>query len=355
MSTKAGHRADPDPRAPARVDVSVLIPVRNEELNLREAVQAMLNQDFEGAIEFLFIEGRSDDGTLQILDDLAAGDARIRILDNPDGTTPHGLNIGLRNAHGEFVARMDAHTLYPRRYLAVGVSRLRHGDAQWVSGPQLAVGAGPGSRRIALALSSSLGTGGARFRRNLEFEHEVDTGFTGVWHRATLESHGGWDEDWLNDQDFELAARIRRDGGRIVCIPEMAASYIPRERLRDLARQYGRYGVYRVKTIRRHPESMRRSHVLPPAIVVLAAAALLGRGRVSRSARAGLAVYGVVLASAAGRAALKARPPRDAVALPAVYATMHFSYGVGFLAGCCRYGAPLAGIAQLLRPRRGRS
>jgi succinoglycan biosynthesis protein ExoA len=341
-------------RASGHVDITVLIPVRNEELNLRRAAEGMLNQDFDGTIEFLFIEGRSHDGTLRILHDLAARDARIRILDNPSATTPHGLNVGLRNARGEFVARMDAHTLYPPRYLAVGVSRLRAGGAQWVSGPQLAVGAGPGSRRVALALSSSLGTGGARFRRNLEFEHEVDTGFTGVWHRATLESHSGWDEDWLNDQDFELAARIRRDGGRIVCIPEMAASYIPRERLRDLARQYGRYGVYRVKTIRRHPESMRRSHVLPPAIVVLAGAALLGRGRVSRAAGAGLAVYGVVLAGAAGRAALRARP-RDALALPAVYATMHVSYGVGFLAGCCRYGAPLAGIAQLLRPPRGRS
>ena len=192
---------------PDQVDVSVLIPVLNEEAHLRAASDAMLAQDFPGRAEFLFIDGGSEDASAAILGELAASDDRVRVLANPARRTPQALNIGLRAARGTFIARMDAHTLYPPRYLASGVERLRRDDCAWVSGPQLAVGVDPGSRLVARALGAALGKGGARFRDALEREHEVDSGFTGMWRRETLERHHGWDEEWLNDQDLELAAR----------------------------------------------------------------------------------------------------------------------------------------------------
>src|SRR5215218_9272862 len=175
----------------------------------------MQAQRFDGAAEFLFIDGRSEDQTVAILEELAADDPRIRVLDNPARITPVALNIGLRAARGDVVARMDAHTHYPPDYLALGVPRLRKGGAAHVSGPQLAEGKGKWSRRVALALSTRLGTGEAAFRRSGSGEFEVDSGFTGLWLRSTLEAHGGWDEEWWNDQDSELAARIRASGGRI--------------------------------------------------------------------------------------------------------------------------------------------
>ena len=101
------------------------------------------------------------------------------------------------------------------------------------------------------------------------------SGFTGIWLRSTLETHGGWDEGWPQNQDAELAARIRDAGGRIVCVPEMAAEYVPRDSLKALARQYFRYGLYRAKTSGRHPESMAASHLLPPAVAACLAGALL--------------------------------------------------------------------------------
>ncbi len=68
---------------------------------------------FDGRVEFIFIDGRSEDATVDILRELAATDPRVRILENPRRSTPVALNIGLRAARGEFVARMDAHTHYP--------------------------------------------------------------------------------------------------------------------------------------------------------------------------------------------------------------------------------------------------
>src|ERR1700704_456922 len=92
-----------------KVDASVLVPVLNEEEHIREAVDAMRAQDFDGTIEFLFMDGGSTDRTRAVLEELATSDARIRVLDNPGRTTPHALNVGLSAARGEFVVRMDAH------------------------------------------------------------------------------------------------------------------------------------------------------------------------------------------------------------------------------------------------------
>lgn len=330
-----------------RVAVSVLTPVLDEEDGIGATVAAMRAQDLDGGFELLFVDGGSTDGTRAILDELAAEDPRVRVLDNPARRVPQALNIGLRAAGGAYVARMDAHTLYPRDYLRRGIGLLERGDVDWASGPQLAHGVGRWSRRVERALRSPLGVGGATFR-TAEEEIEVDSGFTGVWRRETLEAHGGWDEDWPVNQDAELAARIRAAGGRIVCVPEMGARYVPRDSLAALARQYWRYGRYRAKTSRRHPESMRRSHVLAPGLVLTLLAAALPLGRLTTAARAGALVYAAAVLAESVRGAGTPRG-REAPALAAVLATMHLPWGLGFLVGCARFGPPLRALGQLAR------
>lgn len=335
------------------VDVSVVIPVLNEEAHIRETAAAMLEQRFTGEIEFLFVEGRSSDRTRAVLEELAERDRRVRLLDNPARRTPNALNIGLRAARGKFVARMDAHTYYPPEYVARGVERLRRGDVEWVSGPQVADGNGRWSRRVTLALGSRLGVGGSS-KWLVERETELDSGvFAGVWRRSTLEGLGGWDEGWPANQDSELAARVLGAGGRIVCLPELGARYVPRDTLRGLARQYRRYGFYRAKTSRRHPHSMRRSHLLPPGLVLTLLCALLAPPSLRRPARGALAVYAASVVAASVRSAGRGRAA-DAVALPAVFATMHLAWGVGFLVGCVRFGPPLAALARIAGLGRGR-
>jgi glycosyltransferase involved in cell wall biosynthesis len=328
--------------SPDTVVVSVLIPVLNEERHLTEAITSMLGQTLDGNAEFLFVDGGSEDRSVAILEKHAARDPRLRVLHNPHRRTPHALNIGLRAARGTYVARMDAHAHYPADYLRIGMQRLQRRDVVSVSGPQLAVGDGRWSQRVALALDSPLGVGGARFRRMSDREIEVDSGFTGMWRREDLLAHGGWDEEWVNDQDLELAARLRKAGGRIVCLPEMAASYIPRDSLRALARQYWRYGFYRVKTSRRHPESLRPSQLLPPLLALTVAGAVWP---LRRPARAALGVYGLAVAASTLRGARRTSVA-EAAPLPLVYATMHVAYGTGFLVGCARWGPPVQALQR---------
>jgi succinoglycan biosynthesis protein ExoA len=337
------------------VDVSVLTPVLNEERHIEDAVATMRSQRFDGELEFIFADGGSSDRTRAILEELARAEPRIRVLDNPAGQTASGLNVALRAARASIVARMDAHTLYPPDYLAIGVERLRRGDGVvWASGPQVPHGVDPGSRAVALALGSRLGTGGASFRHATGEEIEASTGFTGVLDRSFLERVGGWDEGWPVNQDSELGARVAAAGGRMVVVPEMAAQYIPRSSMRALIRQYRRYGYYRAKTSRVHPESMRVTHLIPPAIVLMVAAAALGPRSAQTPARFGVAAYGTALAAATAVAA-RSNEPAAAVRLPGVFAAMHLAWGSGFLAGCLRWGPPFAAMRRVARaPRRRR-
>jgi glycosyltransferase involved in cell wall biosynthesis len=301
------------------------------------------------------MDGGSTDRTRAILEQLAAGDPRIRVLDNPGRTTPHALNVGLAAARGEFVVRMDAHAFYPPRYIAAGVERLRRGDVEWVAGPAIPRGTGRWSRRVALALNSGLTTVGSRKWRATQDgdesagEVELDTGvFAGVWRRETLDRHRGWDTGWPINQDSELAARVLAAGGRIVLLPEMGAEYVPRDNLKGLARQYWRYGIYRGKTSRYHANSLRRSQLVAPALA-LAVLASLGGPRLARvPARAALAAYVASLAAVSVRVA-EPGEERDAAALPLVFAIMHLTWGFGFLWSAVRFGPPLAALARLVR------
>ncbi len=339
------------------MDISVLVPVLNEERHIRETVAAMRAQSFDGTVELLFADGGSEDRTREILLELAAADPRIRVLDNPRRRTASGLNVCLRAARGEFVARMDAHTFYGERYLAAGVERLRRGDTEWVSGPAVPRPVGAISRAVGLALASWLGRGGSR-KWDEELagaqERELDTGvFGGVWRRERVLAAGGWDERWPINQDSEMASRFLRRGARLVCLPEMAGYYVPRDSLKALARQYFRYGFYRARTFRRHPESMRRSHLIAPGLALTPLLATLAPRPTRRLARAGLLAYTVALLATACNAARGPGRRADGALLLLVLPAMHLGWGLGTLAGMVRFGPPLAAFASLLgRPGR---
>ena len=333
-----------------RVMVTTLTPVLNEERHVRETVAALRGQDLAGEAEFIFIHGPSSDRTGAILSELAAEDDRIRVLDNPRGQTASALNIGLRAARGEYVARIDGHARYPAHYLSRAIERLQRGDVDWVAGPQIPVGADTWSRRVATALGTRLATGASRrWERDVADcgggEVELGTGvFSGVWRRATLVRDGGWDEGWPVNQDSEMAARVLRRGGRIVSLPELGAEYAPRNSLRALARQYRRYGLYRAKTTLRHPRTLRVPHVVLPGVVMAPAVALVAPRRWRVAAGVVLAVYGGAVLVESARAAEDAR---EALGLSMVFVTIHGSWGGGFLAGLVRFALPSARRAAL--------
>ena len=98
-------------------EVSVVMSVYNGEKYLGEAVQSILNQTFKD-FEFIIVDDGSTDHSLEIIQQYAQNDNRIRIVINEENMGLSGsLNKGIELAQGEYIARMDADDIsLPERF-----------------------------------------------------------------------------------------------------------------------------------------------------------------------------------------------------------------------------------------------
>ena len=323
--------------------VSVVMPVRNEERHLAESVRHILAQDYPGPIELLLAVGPSADRTAQIARDLAAADPRITVAANPGGQIPAALNAALRAARHEIIARVDGHALLPPGYLRTAVATLAETGAADVGGVMAAEGVTPFQQAVAWGMTSKAGVGSAAFHTGGGAGPTLSV-YLGVYRREAIEQAGGWDEEMLRAEDWELNYRIRARGGVIWFIPELGVTYRPRDSLRALGAQYFHYGRWRRVIVREHPETASFRYLAPPG-----AAALVGAGLVAGLAglagiaagapaavgalTAGLVIPLVYLAGVTAVSALLSRgvPARVRARLPLVLAVMHLAWGAGFL------------------------
>jgi len=315
--------------------VSVVIPMRNESNHIRPCLDSVVAQDYPAnRLEILVVDGDSDDDSLAVL--ATYGD-RIRVLHNPRRIVPTAMNIGIRAARGEVIARVDGHTALAPSYLGVGVEALRRTGADNVGGAMHAVGGGPMGDAIALAMRSRFGIG-AYFHFGTA-ECEVDTVYMGMWPRAAFERMGLFDEELVRNQDDELNYRLRKLGGRIVLVPGMQSRYQNRQSLRALIRQFYQYGIWKIRVLQKHPLQMSWRHFVPPAFVlalgvgVLAAVTVAGGGWFLVAV---VGAYGAALAAAAASVASRHGWQHFGRVL-AAFAAMHVSWGAGFLAGAVRF------------------
>ena len=309
--------------------VSVIVPARNEAANIVACVRSILAQDLAGGLEVIVADGRSTDDTAGL-----ARSAGAVVVDNPRQITPAGLNAALGAARGEVIVRFDGHAEMPAGYVAACLRALEEEPrAASVGGWCKIEGRGPWGRALAAALASRFGVGNPRPRRPPrpgDGRVDVDGFAFGAWPADVLRAHGGWDERFLRNQDFELSYRLRRAGGRVVFDPAIWSVYRPRESLPAIARQYWDYGRFKALAFATAPASIRPRQLVPVGLLAVALAALTP-SRLARPARVGLGLYGALLA------AVTARSEGGWRTFP-VLATIHAAWGSGLLLGLARIG-----------------
>jgi cellulose synthase/poly-beta-1,6-N-acetylglucosamine synthase-like glycosyltransferase len=309
--------------------VSIVMPVLNEEHHLHTAVAHVLAQEYPGRLELLMAMGPSTDRTNDVAAEIVRSDERVRCIDNPSGTTGAGLNLGLREASYDVIVRVDGHAMLPTDYVRVAVETLSRTGADNVGGVMAAEGVTDFQRAVARAMTSRLGVGQARFHVGGQ-EGPVETVYLGVFRRSALERVGGYDETFLRAQDWELNHRIRSTGGTVWFTPTLHVSYRPRSTVHALGRQYRDYGRWRRVVMTRHRGTANLRYLAPPLAVIAVAA-----GTVAGVAgfRPGLLAPLGYAAGVLGGSLVSGRglPWRSKAWLPVVFATMHGSWGVGFL------------------------
>jgi succinoglycan biosynthesis protein ExoA len=325
--------------------VSVIVPMRNEEGYIGRCLRSLAAQDYpRDRFEVLVVDGDSTDGSRGVAEQVARETGLpLRLISNPRRSTPCGLNVGIDQARGELIARVDGHAEVGLRFLSESVSALLESGADVVGGPIRSVGDDLVGGAIALAMSSPFGVGNAAFRYS-QAEQYTDTVAFPIYRRSVFERAGPFAEDMEWGEDDELHYRLADAGGRILLTPRIASAYYTRSSPWALARQYFRYGRVKVEVLRRHPRQARVRQLVPGAFVVgLAATGALAalRGRFVLPLAALASVYGlaslVASLQAAGRSNRRYLP-----VLPLAFACLHLSYGLGFLVGLTRLATSTA-------------
>jgi succinoglycan biosynthesis protein ExoA len=316
--------------------VSVIMPILNEEQHLADAVAGVLAQEYPGELELVMALGPSRDRTDEIAAGLATADDRIRLVENPSGRTPDALNAAIKAARHDLLVRADGHGVLSRGYIRLAVDELRRTGAANVGGIMRAEGETDFEHAVARAMSSPLGIGAAPFHLGGS-PGPADTVYLGVFRREVLDRLGGYDEHFARAQDWELNHRIRAAGETVWFTPDLVVTYRPRSNLSALAGKFFRTGQWRREVIRRHPGTASLRYLAAPVVTASVGAGtvagligVLGGPRwltlgwlVPAGYASGEAVAGVV----EGRDL----PWRARAWLPAVLATMHLSWGAGFL------------------------
>jgi glycosyltransferase involved in cell wall biosynthesis len=322
-------------------DVSVIVPVRDEEERVDALVAGVAAQDYAGDVELLVADGGSRDRSVERLQAAArrAG-LRLTVLHNEDGRIPHGLNACVRAARAEFVVRMDCRGRYPHDYVRRCVNAARATGAWNVGGVIAPEGESRTERAVACAMDSPFGGIGWSRRAGAPGPVEVDTVYCGTFRRELFSVVGHFDEALPFNEDEDLNFRIRRAGGRVVLDPGLRIRYTARGSLRAVARQYYRYGRGKADVTRKHRAIVSARSLAPLALVASLAPLAAGSAR-SRSARRLFAVEALLYAGVAAAFAWRVTRARGepyslAPLIAAAFAAMHFGYGVGAAHGLLR-------------------
>jgi glycosyltransferase involved in cell wall biosynthesis len=315
-----------------------VIPCRNERHYIAACLDSILASDFpQDRLEVVVADGMSDDGTREILGRYAAAHERISVIDNPKGTTPCGMNLAIRAARGATIVRMDAHAKYPPDYLRRLVAAQQETGAENVGTlvETLPADDTPMAAAIAIGLSHPLGVGNSHFRIGTTVRRWVNHVPFGCWQRGLFDRIGYFDEELERAQDVEFNARLLNHGGRILLLPDLTSTYLARRTLRQLARMMYQYGYFKPLVARKAGKILTARQLVPALFVLGVAGSLLLAPWLPAAAvtlGVALATYGMLIGVVAWRSARRLGP-RAALALAAVFPTMHVTYGVGYLWG----------------------
>ncbi len=318
--------------------VSIIIPCYNEQTTIRQLLEAIYAQTYpRAALEVIIADGCSTDGTRAEIASFAAShtDLPLTIVDNPQRLIPRALNLAIQKARGQIILRLDAHSMPYPDYVERCVADLESGLGDNVGGVWEILPGGEGwlARSIAIAAAHPLGVGDAAYRHASRSAH-VDTVPFGAFRRELFNLVGFFDENLHANEDYEFNARIRRHGGKVWLDPAIRSRYLARPTLKELARQYWRYGFWKWQMLRRYPQTLRWRQALPPLLV----AGAFGGGLLAVALPSlripwlfAIGSYLLALLGAVTACAWQHRRAYLLIGLPLAMVTMHVAWGAGFL------------------------
>lgn len=325
--------------------VSIIVPCYNEQDTIHLLLEALLEQTYpRHEMEVIIADGMSTDRTREVIAEFqrAHPQLSLRIVDNIKRTIPAALNRAIDAAKGEFIVRLDAHSVPCPDYVALSVDALEAGLGDNVGGVWeiRPGGMNPGrlARAIALAAAHPLGVGDASYRVG-GTAGEVDTVPFGAFRRSLVDHIGNFDETLLSNEDYEFNVRVRQAEGTIWLDPAIRSTYFARSTLGALARQFWRYGYWKLRMLLRYPHTFRWRQLSGAFVLTWLGLGLLAIWFIFARwlLLAEAIIYFSALSIAGIQSATKQRDIGLVWGVPLAIAVMHFSWGTAFIWSLSEY------------------
>lgn len=319
--------------------VSIIIPTCNEDKFIGNVLDTILLQDYPlDRIEIVVVDGQSDDNTRNIVSEYSSKYNFITLINNDDKLVSHGLNLGIKHSRGAVIVRMDAHALYPEKYLSTLIKHLFYLNADNVGTVIETIPSrnSATARVIAYAISSPFGVGTSYFRVGINKVTLVDTVPFGCYRREVFSKIGYFDEDLVRNQDDEFNARLIKNGGKIYLIPEIKVKYFARDSLVKLASMFFQYGYFKPLVNKKlgSPATLRQFFPLGFfTSLIISTCVMLFSFSIGFSFVAGILSLYLCIALFFTIGAIKKTKNAEYILLPYVYFIIHASYGYGYLKG----------------------
>ncbi len=249
------------------VYLSVVVPIRNEEVAIRETLDGLVGQDYpKSRYEVIVVDGQSSDRTRDVVEKFMRDhpEVRIRLLDNPGKLSSRARNIGIRAACGRLIAVIDGHVYIPGNRLFEAIERLaeQHGALCLARPAPLLVPELAQGKAFWIAIARKCWLAHSRnsyiYSDYVGFVNPVSSGF--AYNREVFGQVGYFDEAFDAAEDVEFHHRLRFGGIQAYTSPELTIYSYPRQALAGLFWQMTRYGIGRARCLRKHPSHLRRSN-----------------------------------------------------------------------------------------------
>ena len=308
--------------------VAVIVPIRDAEGLLAECLATVAAQTRQ-ADQILLVVAPSSDGSMALARRLS-GRSTV-VLENAAGDRASAINIALLEARAEFIAMVDAQSRLAPDYLEAALVAFDRHSADVVGGPMRPRGRSAIGRAMATALRSPFGIGDSQFHL-VGGAREAESVYLGVYRSSVFERVGLYNPRLLRTEDDDMNARIREAGLRIWLDPTIRSTYLCRDSLRAVWRQYFGYGYWKVALATARPGAIRLRHLVPALFVV----GLVTAGAISLVWWWPALPLVLVLYLIAGWMAALLLPGESVLIrllFPVVTFTMHLAYGIGTLRG----------------------
>ena len=246
--------------------VSIIIPTYNEAHRIKLCLDSILNQTFpKEEMEIIIVDGMSTDSTRDII--LSYIDVLpIKLFDNKKRIVTYALNIGIDEAVGDYIIRMDAHAEFPSDYIEKCLYYLDRIDADNVGGILITKGEGYFGEANAELLSSRFGVGNSQFRVGTKSGY-VDTVPFGAFRAEIFKRIGNFNVNLPRSEDNDFNSRIIENGGKVFLANDISLTYYCRDDLRGLLKQGALNGNALFLTLKVNPSAMKLRHFVPFAFV----------------------------------------------------------------------------------------